>query len=133
MTRRKLLVGAAIAALVVPACGGGDAADTKGKAASSGPQRGGTLTLGFIGTLSGDTALNGELSSRGAQLAIDSINAAGGIVSGNKRYDLKMVKEDDEGSPVAGINGVSRLISRDKVLAVLGPEFAHVVIPTIGI
>jgi branched-chain amino acid transport system substrate-binding protein len=127
MRRTLLLCAVLVALLGVSSCGGDDKSGT-----SSGGKPAGTLTLGFVGTLSGDVALNGELSSRGAQLAIDQINADGGVSSQGKKYRFKMVKEDDEGSPVAGVNGVSRLIAKDKVLAILGPEFAHVVIPTLS-
>jgi branched-chain amino acid transport system substrate-binding protein len=109
-----------------------------GAAASTGTRAGGTpqartLSLGFVGPLSGQIAMNGQLSSRGAQLAVDQINAAGGLRVRGVRYRLRLVLADDQTSPVDGLNAVSRLISRDKVFAILGPEFSDVVIPTLRV
>jgi branched-chain amino acid transport system substrate-binding protein len=99
--------------------------------ASGAPTR--TLTLGFVGTLSGAVAMNGQLSSRGGLLAVDEINAAGGLKVKGVRYRLRMQLEDDAASPVNGVNAVSKLIGSDHVSAVFGPEFSDVVIPTLNV
>jgi branched-chain amino acid transport system substrate-binding protein len=93
----------------------------------------GAIVFGFVGVLSGPVALNGELSSRGATLAVEQINTAGGAVVGGARHQVRLVLEDDQGAPGAGVNAVNKLLLEDKAAAVLGPEFSNVVLPTLAI
>ena len=49
-----------------------------------------TLKIAHIGPLTGPAALYGIATSRGAQIAVDEINAAGG------KYRIELIDEDDE-------------------------------------
>ena len=49
-----------------------------------------TLKIAHIGPLTGPAALYGIATSRGAQIAVDEINAAGG------KYKIELIDEDDE-------------------------------------
>lgn len=89
------------------------------------------IILGFVGVLSGPIALNGELNSRGAMLAVEEINAGGGVSVGGTKRPLKLVLEDDQGGPTSGVNAVNKLVEQDKAFAILGPELSSVVIPTL--
>src|SRR5690606_12091804 len=51
------------------------------------------IKIGLITALSGQSALGGEATSRGLQIAIDEINANGGLLDGRK---LELVRRDDE-------------------------------------
>jgi branched-chain amino acid transport system substrate-binding protein len=53
---------------------------------------------------------------RGAELAIDQINAAGGVV-GKK---LELITRDDGGNPGEAVRGAEELISSDKVAVLTG-------------
>ena len=66
----------------------------------------GTIKIGFTGPLTGDYAQYGLAVKYGAQLAIDEINAAGGI-NGIK---LELLAEDDTADPQAAASGYSKLI-----------------------
>jgi branched-chain amino acid transport system substrate-binding protein len=75
-----------------------------------------TVSIGAVFPLSGSVAFYGNESRDGAQLAIDEINAAGGLL-GKK---LALVSEDDEGNAEKSVNAFTKLATRDKVTIVLG-------------
>ena len=74
------------------------------------------IVIGEFASLTGATASFGQSSHKGTQMAIDEINAAGGIL-GKK---VKLVTEDDQSKAGEAATVVRKLISRDKVIAVLG-------------
>lgn len=86
-----------------------------GTSTSSTPSTG-DIMIGEYASLTGGTATFGTSSHNGAQLAIDEVNAAGGI-NGRK---LKLVTEDDQSKPEVASTVVTKLITQDKVVAVLG-------------
>lgn len=74
------------------------------------------IVIGEFASLTGGTASFGQGSHRGTQMAVDEINAAGGVL-GKK---LKLVTEDDQSKAGEAAIVVNKMISRDKVVAVLG-------------
>ena len=81
---------------------------------TAGPDRT-TIKIGYYGDLSGQTFNFGESAKNGVLMAADEINRAGGI-NGRK---LDVVIEDDQGSPERAATLASKLITRDKVVAVI--------------
>ncbi|HEY0171342.1 MAG TPA: ABC transporter substrate-binding protein [Pyrinomonadaceae bacterium] len=77
---------------------------------------GGAIKVGIYGDLSGQTSSFGESTRNGALMAIDEINAAGGI-NGRK---VEFVMEDDQGQPQQASTVVTKLINQDKVVAIIG-------------
>jgi branched-chain amino acid transport system substrate-binding protein len=77
------------------------------------------ILIGEYGSMSGATATFGQSSHMGSMLAIDSINARGGVL-GKK---LRIISEDDQGKPEEAITVITKLINKDRVSAILG-EFA---------
>ncbi|MDR2068512.1 MAG: ABC transporter substrate-binding protein [Spirochaetaceae bacterium] len=75
-----------------------------------------TVTIGAVFPLSGTVAFYGTESRNGALLAIDEINAAGGLL-GKK---LTLIAEDDEGNAEKSVNAFTKLTTRDKVSFILG-------------
>jgi branched-chain amino acid transport system substrate-binding protein len=75
-----------------------------------------TVSIGAVLPLSGGVAFYGNESRDGALLAIDEINAAGGLL-GKK---LALIAEDDEGNAEKTINAFTKLTTRDKVTFVIG-------------
>src|SRR5262245_65937273 len=55
------------------------------------------------------------------QLAIEQVNAAGGLKIGDKQFMVKLIFEDEQNSPEVGATVARKLISQDKVAAILGP------------
>jgi len=77
---------------------------------------GDTYTLGSIFPLSGSLAFAGTEARDGAILAMEEINAAGGLL-GKK---LALISEDDEGDAAKTVNAFTKLTTRDKVSIIIG-------------
>lgn len=74
------------------------------------------IKIGEYACLTGQTASFGTASHQGAQMVIDDANAVGGIL-GKK---IKLITEDDQSQPGEAATAVRKLISRDKVVALIG-------------
>src|SRR6188508_2625516 len=88
---------------------------SKGGPGTAGPA-GDTIKVGVYGDLTGQTSSFGQSTKNGVELAVEEINAAGGVM-GKK---IELVIEDDQGRPEQAKTVVQKLISQDKVQAVLG-------------
>ena len=75
-----------------------------------------TIKVGEYASLTGKEAAYGETSHKGIQLAIEEINAAGGIL-GKK---LELITEDNQTKQGESATAVKKLVSREHVVAVLG-------------
>ena len=98
LTRRLLLAAAAATCIAAPAA----AEDT--------------LKLGLVAAMSGQSAKSGEAIVRGLSIAIDEINAKGGLL-GRK---VELVVRDDESNPAKGAIAARELVQREKVAAIFG-------------
>src|SRR5438128_5184878 len=87
--------------------GGGD---------SNGAASSGDILVGEYGSLTGAQATFGTSTHTAIILAIDEINAAGGV-NGRK---IKVLTEDDQSKQEEAANAVTKLISQNNVVAVLG-------------
>ena len=75
------------------------------------------VKIGLVAALSGDSALSGESITRGMTVAIDEINAKGGVLGGKK---LVLVRRDDESNPAKGQLAARELIEKEKVAVEFG-------------
>src|SRR2546425_1295930 len=75
------------------------------------------VKIGHIAALSGASAQSGEAITRGLALAIDEINAKGGLLGGRK---LELIQRDDESNPPKGLIAARELIFQEKVTAIFG-------------
>jgi len=75
-----------------------------------------TVKIGHIGPMTGDAAIYGEQEKQGIDLAIAEINANGGI----KGNQLTAIHEDDQLDATLATNAFNKLITFDKVPAVIG-------------
>ena len=73
----------------------------------------GTIKIGFNVPLTGFAAADGLSAKTGAELAVEQINAAGGI----KGDMLELVVYDDQASPKEAVPIAQKLIEKDKVIA----------------
>ena len=71
------------------------------------------LKLGFAGTLSGSASFVGVEVKRGAEMAIDEINAQGGV----RGHKLALVARDDQHEPKNTVVLYRELVEREKVVA----------------
>src|SRR5215212_2063847 len=86
--------------------GGGGAADAAG----------GEIVVGEYGSLTGSEATFGQSTHNAIMLAVDEINSSGGV-GGRK---IKVLTEDDQSKADEAANAVTKLISQNQVVAVLG-------------
>ena len=75
-----------------------------------------TIKIGEIGSMTGAQATFGISTHEGIQLAIKEQNAKGGI----KGKKIELVSLDDQGKPEEAATATTKLITQDKVAAVLG-------------
>ncbi|OWY27563.1 ABC transporter substrate-binding protein [Herbaspirillum robiniae] len=76
-----------------------------------------TIKIGLVTALSGQSAQAGEALTRGMTIAIDEINAKGGLLGGRK---LELVRRDDEANPAKGVVAARELIFKEKVAVLFG-------------
>jgi len=79
----------------------------------------GTFVIGGLGPLTGDAASYGTSVKQGAQIAIDEINAAGGVTVGDTTYKLELNFVDDEASEDVAITAYNKLYD-DGMNALIG-------------
>ena len=101
--KRRNIIAACIAALGAATVPGAQAADT--------------IKIGLVTALSGQSAQAGEAITRGLSVAIDEINAKGGLLGGRK---VELVSRDDEGNPAKGVVAARELIYKEKVAVLFG-------------
>lgn len=105
-------------ALSLTACGG-QSESGAGDADSSAPSGEGTITLGMIGPLTGSVAVYGTHIENGVKLAIEEINAAGGVNLSDGAHQLAVETKDDQGDATECVNAMNALIS-DGIQLVVG-------------
>jgi branched-chain amino acid transport system substrate-binding protein len=74
------------------------------------------IVIGHLASMTGDTATFGTSADEGIRLALDEINAAGGVL-GKK---IKIITEDDRSVTSEARTVANKLITRDHVVALLG-------------
>lgn len=75
-----------------------------------------TLLIGEVGSLTGSEAAFGISTRNGIELALEEVNAAGGVKG--KKVDVRVY--DDMSKPEEAASAATRLITQDHVLAILG-------------
>jgi branched-chain amino acid transport system substrate-binding protein len=77
--------------------------------------------LGVSAPMTGPRALLGKYTKQGVDMAVEEVNAAGGVLG----KPISVVFEDDQGdNPNAAINSVSRLMNVHNVPVIIGPHFS---------
>ena len=107
---RKLLVAVLLAAV---ACQPGRERQTTSSV--------GEIPIGFYGALSGSEASFGQATRNGVALAVEEINAAGGI-NGKK---IRLYAEDDQGKAEEAASAVTKLVTGSDVIAVIGENSSN--------
>ena len=112
MKKWKKLASAALAAMMCAAlltgCGG-----EKKQAADAGD----SIKVGAAFELTGNVANYGKSTNEGLKLAIDEINKAGGV----NGKQISLVESDNKSEPAESGNAVTKLITQNKVAAIVGP------------
>jgi branched-chain amino acid transport system substrate-binding protein len=87
------------------------------------------LKIGSTLSLTGGTDDYGKAALMGLTLAVEEYNARGGY----KGQKVEMVVYDDETKPAKGVENITRMITRDKAFAVVGPVNSGVALAIIDI
>jgi branched-chain amino acid transport system substrate-binding protein len=103
---RTVLAG--FAALTFLSCGGGNA-----------------IKVGLVVPLTGDVKTFGESARNGSMLAIEEVNAAGGI-NGKK---IQAIAADDKNDPTETSNAGAKLMDMDQVVAIIGSVSSKCSVP----
>lgn len=74
------------------------------------------IKVGLVAALSGQSAKSGEALTRGLTMAIDEVNANGGVLG----RPLELVRRDDESNPSKGMLAARELVQREKVTVLFG-------------
>jgi branched-chain amino acid transport system substrate-binding protein len=77
---------------------------------------GSDIIVGEVGSMTGSEATFGTSTHQGIVLAFEKINAAGGV----KGKKFKLISLDDQGKPDEAATAVTKLITQDKIVALLG-------------
>ncbi|NEZ63916.1 ethanolamine utilization protein EutN [Leptolyngbyaceae cyanobacterium CCMR0082] len=99
------------------------------------------IKLGLIAAITGPSAVSGESITRGLTIALEKINASGGVMGGRP---LELVIRDDESTPAKGVAAARELIEQEKVALVFGgldspvslamlPVFHELEVPYMGV
>ena len=97
--------------------GGNTDSSSNGGNTDSSSNGGDTIKIGVNYELSGAVATYGTNLNDGVQLAFEEINAAGGVLG--KQFEVVVADNKSEDTEAANIS--TRLATRDKVIALLGP------------
>lgn len=87
------------------------------------------LKVGFNIPMTGDIPKVGEGSKFAAEMLKDQVNSAGGIKVGNDTYKLEFIYEDNEAKAESATAAALKLITKDNVIAIIGPQASKQAIP----
>ncbi len=112
-----LMMTAMLFAGVLAGCSGGGKTSGGGDSSGGSSSGGGdTIKIGANLELSGTVASYGQGIAEGIDLAIEEINAAGGVDG----KELELVKVDNKSDAAEATNAAIKLITKDKVTAIIG-------------
>lgn len=118
---KKMLVAGSVSLLLASACAANEVSDDGTSAAAESsttpaPGESGedSIMIGGVHPMTGGLALDGNQMSAAAQMAVEEINAAGGIEALDGAQ-LEYVQADSQGQPETGQAEAQRLIERDAV------------------
>ena len=100
-----------------------------GMALSLNAQTADVVKIGWIGPETGDSALWGQAEHNALNMLADDLNAKGGVEVAGKKHKLVIVGYDDKGDSIEAVNATKRLISQDKVNAIVGAQGSGEAIP----
>ena len=100
---------------------GNDTTNTENTADSNGDSNtdsGEPIYIGLSAKITGADAANGDRMVKAAQMAVDEVNAAGGLLGGRK---VELVIQDDATDNAIAVNVANIFAGNDKISAVVGP------------
>lgn len=80
----------------------------------------GPIKIGIIAPLTGPQQFEGQLEVNSAKMAVDEINAAGGLLG----RPVTLLIEDTQNQPAVAVSSLEKLISKDKIVALQGAQWS---------
>lgn len=74
------------------------------------------IIIGGLAPLNGPVSQYGIATNNGAKLAVEEVNAAGGVLG----KQIKYIVEDEQGDPTQAISAYQKLVQNDKIVALVG-------------
>lgn len=119
VTRRfRLRLAAALAACLALVTAGCGSDSDSGEASGAGE----VIPIGSIFSVSGDGAAFGPQQLKGARLAVREVNRDPDAMDGAR---FRLIQRDDHSDPAGSARQMKKLITKDRVIAVLGPTFSN--------
>jgi branched-chain amino acid transport system substrate-binding protein len=88
-----------------------------------------TIKIGVIAELTGDVPAVGASCKNAAEMAVQEVNDSGGIQLGDKKYKIKLIIEDNAGKADQSASSAQKLITQQKVTAIVGPNVSRYTLP----
>ena len=82
------------------------------------------IYIGVLDAFSGDRASNGEYSKEGADMAMEYINANGGVIG----RAIELIYEDDQGTEAAATNAFQKIVSQNDLAAICLNKYSSMVL-----
>ena len=124
MMKKFVAVCLALAMMLSLVACGNNAANTGNGGNTSGggdTAEGGTVKIGLVTAVTGSNSLVGEESTEGAQLAIDEINAAGGV----NGQQLELVITDEVDNLEMSVLATQELLADDEIMGIIGSLYSQ--------
>lgn len=86
------------------------------------------IRIGVITSITGERALVGEYAKYAIDMAVEDVNAAGGVLG----RQVEVVYEDDLGTDVGAVNALNKLATDDKISAIVGPYYGTMILALDG-
>jgi len=91
---------------------------------------GDTIKIGLDVPMTGDIAYVGTQSQRAGEMIAEDVNGAGGLDVGGKKYTIELIVEDNESKAESATAAATKLITQDRVIAIVGPQASKQAVPT---
>ena len=87
------------------------------------------IKIGINAPMTGDIPKVGEGSKYAAQMWLEDIMKAGGLMVGGKKYRVEIIVEDNESKAESAVKANTKMITQDDVLAIVGPQSSKQAVP----
>ncbi len=79
-----------------------------------------SVKIGVVLPFTGPIAFDGKLTFHGIQMAQEELNSSGGVTVNGKKYKIELITEDSGCVPANSVAAVEKLMTRDKIVTVIG-------------
>ena len=88
-----------------------------------------TIKIGVNAPMTGDIPKVGEGTKYAAEMWLEDVKKAGGIEVGGTKYPVEVFLEDNESKAESAVTTALKLIDKDQVLAMIGPNSSKQAVP----